>query len=53
MNCNYKSNNRFGLINLGITCFIAVPFQLVSQHILNKKIDKICVALDVNKHPEK
>ena len=39
--CNYKFGKRNGFINLGITCFFIIPFQIHSYYQMNKKIDNI------------
>ena len=39
--CNYKFGGKNGFVNLGITCFIVIPFQIHSYYQVNKKLNSI------------
>ena len=39
--CNYKFGGKNGFINLGITCFFIIPFQMHSYYQTNKKMNSI------------
>lgn len=41
MRCEYTFGKRNGLVNLGITCFFIIPFQIHSYYQMNKKVNAI------------